>query len=156
MDKRLLDIYSDYLICSFGQTTATGLSTLLAGAISHDKITRFLSETDFTSSDLWQLVKPTVRQVQNEQAVLVVDDSIEEKPYTDESELICWHFDHTVSRNVKGVNFLTCLYRTDAIALPVAYQLIRKTQWQTDPKTQKAKRICPQTKNEYFREMVAL
>ena len=34
---------------------------LLDGAISHDKITRFLSEADFTSADLWQLVKPTVR-----------------------------------------------------------------------------------------------
>lgn len=156
MDKPLLDIYTDYLICSFGLTTATGLSTLLNGAISHDKITRFLSETDFTSADLWCLVKPTVRQVQNDQAVLVIDDSIEEKPYTDESELICWHFDHTVGRNVKGVNFLTCLYRTETVALPVAYQLIRKSKWQTDPKTQKEKRVCPQTKNEYFREMVAL
>ena len=88
MDKQLLDLYSDYLICSFGLTTATGLSTLLDGAISHDKITRFLSGSDFTSSDLWQLVKPLVRQVQCEDAVLVFDDSVEEKLYTDESELI--------------------------------------------------------------------
>ena len=75
MDKQLLDIYSDYLICSFGLTTATGLSTLLDGAISHDKITRFLSERDFTSADLWHLVKPLIRQIQNEDAVLVVDDN---------------------------------------------------------------------------------
>jgi len=51
MDKQLLDLYSDYLICSFGLTTATGLSTLLDGAISHDRITRFLSGSDFTSTD---------------------------------------------------------------------------------------------------------
>ena len=88
MDKPLLDIYSDYLICSFGPTTATGLSSLLSGAISHDKITRFLSEKDFTSADLWCLVKPLVRRVQKADAVLIVDDSIEEKQYTDESELI--------------------------------------------------------------------
>ena len=71
MDKPLLDIYSDYLICSFGLTTATGLSDLLEGAISHDKITRFLSEKDFTSADLWHLVKPMVRQVEKDTAVLV-------------------------------------------------------------------------------------
>jgi hypothetical protein len=156
MDKQLLDIYSDYLICSFGLTTATGLSTLLDGAISHDKITRFLSETDFTSADLWHLVKPLVRQVQSEDAVLIVDDSIEEKPYTDESELICWHWDHCLGRSVKGVNFLTCLYRTQEVALPVAFQLIQKSDWATDKKTGKKKRVCPKTKNDYCRELVAL
>jgi len=86
MDKQLLDIYSDLLICSFGLTTATGLSTLLDGAISHDKITRFLSGKDFTSADLWHLVKPWIRQTQHDAAVLIIDDSIEEKPYTDPAE----------------------------------------------------------------------
>ena len=153
MDKQLLDIYSDYHICSFGQTTATGLSSLLEGAISHDKITRFLSGTDFTSADLWQLVKPLVRQMEREDAVLVIDDSIEEKLYTDESELICWRWDHSFGRSVKGVNFLTCLYRTEEVALRVAFQLIQKSEWTTDKKTGKQKRVCPKTKNDYFREM---
>ncbi len=155
MDKHLLDIYSDYLICSFGLTTATGLSALLDGAISHDKITRFLSEKDFTSADLWHLVKPLVRQTQNADAVLIVDDSIEEKPYTDESALICWHWDHCLGRSVKGVNFLTCLYRTQEVALPVAFQLIQKSEWTKDKKTGKQKRVCPLTKNDYFRQRVA-
>ena len=42
-DKELLDIYTDYLISSFGLTTQTGLSRLLNGAISHDRVQRFLS-----------------------------------------------------------------------------------------------------------------
>jgi len=155
MDKQLLDIYSDYLICSFGLTTATGLSALLGGAISHDKITRFLSGSDFTSADLWTLVKPLVRQIQSEDAVLVIDDSIEEKLYTDESELICWHWDHCFGRNVKGVNFLTCLYRTQEVAIPVAFELLKKSLWEIHKKTGKPKRVCPKTKNDYFREMVA-
>src|SRR5216684_3068191 len=110
MDKQLLDIYSDYLISSFGLTTTTGLSAMIDSVISHDKITRFLSGSDFTSADLWQLVKPLVRQIQSEEALLIIDDSIEEKLYTDESALICWHWDHSLGRNVKGVNFLSCLY----------------------------------------------
>jgi hypothetical protein len=40
-NKELLDIYTDYLISSFGLTTGTGLSHLLDGAISHDRIQRF-------------------------------------------------------------------------------------------------------------------
>lgn len=155
MDKQLLDLYTDYLISSFGLTTATGLSTLLNGAISHDKITRFLSGSDFTSADLWQLVKPLVRQIQCQEAVLIIDDSIEEKLYTDESELICWHWDHALGRNVKGVNFLSCLYHAQDLALPVAFQLIKKSQWSTDKKTGKRKRVCPKTKNTYAREMVS-
>ena len=57
MDKELLDLYSDYLLSSFGQTPATRLSNILHGAISHDKITRFLSEDIPKSSDLWRIVK---------------------------------------------------------------------------------------------------
>jgi hypothetical protein len=154
MDKQLLDLYSDYLISSFGLTTATGLSTLLDGEISHDKITRFLSGKDFTSTDLWGLVKPLVRPIQSEEAVLIIDDSIEEKLYTDESELICWHWDHSLKRNVKGVNFLSALYYSQDIALPVAFQLIQKSEWMTDKKTGKQRRVCPKTKNDYFREMI--
>jgi len=56
MDKSLLDLYADYLISSFGPTTATGLSRLLQAHLSHDKITRFLSEKPYTSANLWQIV----------------------------------------------------------------------------------------------------
>ena len=38
-DKNLLDIYTDYLIAQNQHATATGLSDLLEGQISHDKIT---------------------------------------------------------------------------------------------------------------------
>ena len=37
-DNEMFDLYRDYLISSFGQTTATGLSALLDGLISHDRI----------------------------------------------------------------------------------------------------------------------
>jgi len=45
MDKDLLELYSDYLLSSFGATTATGLSALVDGAVSHDQVTRFLLQT---------------------------------------------------------------------------------------------------------------
>ena len=49
MNKQLLDLYSDYLISSFNKTTATGLSQLVDGSVSHDKISRFLAERKYTS-----------------------------------------------------------------------------------------------------------
>jgi len=42
---KLLDLYSDYLISAWGQTTATGLSSLLDGEVSHDQIQRFLASS---------------------------------------------------------------------------------------------------------------
>ena len=108
-NTRLLDLYTDYLLVSFGATTATGMARLLP-EISHDQVTRFLSQQELTDKDLWKIVKPHVRRVQSEEAVLIIDDTVEEKPYTDESELITWHYDHSTNRTVKGINLLSALY----------------------------------------------
>jgi hypothetical protein len=154
MNKSLLDLYTDYLISSFGQTTATGLSRLLDGEVSHDQITRFLTSPAKTSAQLWRIVKPMLRQVETDDAVLVLDDSIEEKPYTDESDLICWHWDHSTQRSVKGINFITALYVADKVSLPVAFDLVTKTEPFIDPKTGKQKRRSQITKNARYRMLL--
>lgn len=156
MNKSLLDLYTDYLISSFGQTTATGLSRLLEGEVSHDQITRFLTSPANSSAHLWRIVKPMLRQVEQDDGVLVLDDSIEEKPYTDESDLICWHWDHCKQRNVKGINFLTALYVADTLSLPVAFDLVTKTEPFVDPKTGKAKRRSQITKNARYRMLLQI
>jgi len=43
MDKEKLDLYTDYLISNSGYATATGLSAMLKGDMSHDQMTRFIS-----------------------------------------------------------------------------------------------------------------
>ena len=153
LDKQLLDLYADYLISSFGPTTATGLSRLLVSGLSHDKITRFLSERTFTSANLWQIVKPLVRQVQSDAAVLVIDDSIVHKPHTDASELIGWHYDHATGTSVKGINFLTTLYCVNEVSLPVAFALVEKDEEFTD-KMGKTKQRASVSKNEHYRAML--
>ena len=153
-EKELLDIYTDYLISSFGLTTQTGLSRLLNGAISHDRIQRVLSKERKTGKDLWLTVKPYVRQIQSDDGVIIVDDSIAEKPHTDENDIIAWHYDHTKGYSVKRINFITALYHADDISLPVNYQLVEKTEFYTDKKTGKEKRRSPITKNEHYRQML--
>ncbi len=95
MNKEQLELYTDYLLSTFGYATATGLSAMVNGQVSHDQVTRFLSGDEYTSKDLWQEVKATVRKVERDDAVLIVDDSVQEKPYTDENEVMCWHYDHS-------------------------------------------------------------
>lgn len=152
MNKEHLELYTDYLLSTFGYATATGLSRMVAGQVAHDQITRFLSAEEFTSKDLWTLVKPTVREVEQEEAVLIFDDTIQEKPYTDENEVMCWHYDHTQGRAVQGFNLLNCLYHVNGITLPVAFELIKKPVEYCDLKTRKRKRASLYTKNEWMRK----
>ena len=150
----IADLYSDYLLASFGATTATGLSHLLEGEISHDQVTRYLAGTKKTATDLWRTVKPFVREVQSEVGVLIIDDSIEEKPYTDENEIVCWHYDHSKDRMLKGSNFLTALYSSQGVSVPVGFHLVAKTEKYTDPKTQQEKRRSPVSKNAVCQELI--
>jgi len=154
MKKEYLELYTDYLMSSFSYTTATGLSVMSEGKISHDKVTRFLSSEDFTPAGLWRLIKPTVREIQSEAGVIIIDDTIEEKPSTDENEIICWHFDHSQGISVKGVNIVSAMYYSNGYRIPVTFDLVRKTKTVVDEKTKKEKRISEETKNEKYQRML--
>ena len=159
MDKRM-DLYSDYLLSSFGQVTATGLSKLLEGSVSHDQITRMLSGHVYCSKDLWYEVKSLVREYESDDACLIFDDTIVHKPYTDENELISWHWDHSKGCKVKGINLLTAFYHTETptssevLRIPVSFECVKKTFVFSEIKTRKLKRQSPITKNEMMRAMI--
>jgi hypothetical protein len=148
MTDEMLDLYSDsdYLRSACGTTTADGLN--------HDQVTRFLSGQVRTSAELWRAVMPLEHQCESEQGVLIFDDSIEEKPYTDENDIVCWHYDPTQGRNVKGINFLTVLYHSQRVSQLVGLYLVAKTESYLDAKSGKVIRCSPTTKNDYYREMI--
>jgi len=162
MKDSVQDLYIDYLISAFGAVTATGFSEMLDGAISHDKVTRMLSQPAQTSKDLWLRVKPLVRQAESDDGVLIIDDSIVEKPSTDESSLVCWHYDHSKDRTVKGINFpstssghrISAVYHNQGVSLPVGVHLVMKSEYETDPKTGKRKRKALFSKNHYCRSLL--
>lgn len=151
--KTNLDLYTDYLLSSFGQTSATGLSRLLNNSLSHDDVTDFLNQSEHNSKTLWKEVKPFVRQIESDDGVLIVDDSISEKPYTDPNGLICSHYDHSKDRYVNGINFVTLLYRNKGIQFPVGFMLVIKT-LQCLLKDKKEVWRCETTKNEMFRVLL--
>ncbi len=155
MDKKLLDIYTDYLISQNQFATATGLSRLLDGDISHDQVTRFLHREDLSSKHLWQYVKPEIRKNEQETGgIFIVDDTIEEKPHTDENDTVCWHYSHAKGRCVKGVNILSGMIRYGDFALPIAFEAICKDLYFCDLSDRKEKRRSTISKNELFRNML--
>ena len=158
--QKEMDLYTDYLLSSFGQVTATALSDLLEGRITHDKITRMLSGKDYSSKALWQEVKSDVRRHESPDACLIFDDTIVSKPYTDENEIICWHWDHSKGRNEKGINLLSAFYHTQSadssapLRIPVAFECVKKTVCFCDLKTRREKRQSAVTKNQMMRSMI--
>ena len=152
----IFDLYTDYLLTSFSATTAIGLSDMLDGHISHDQVSRFLSKKDYTSEDLWKALKKNVRKIEDEDGVLIFDDTVQEKAHSQENDLICWHFDHTVNRSVKGINLLNCLYCANGVSLPVAFEVVKKPTRFCDIKTRKEKRKSEITKNEQLRNMLSV
>ncbi len=147
----------DYLISSTQLATCTGLSRVLEGVISHDKFTRLLSKGNFDSKSLWKQGKVKAQEISQSQylKVLSIDDSIMAKPHTKENALNCWHFDHCSGRSIKGVQFLTALFNTQDINVPVMVELIKKETFTINKKTGKQKRKSKISKNELFRSMIS-
>lgn len=153
--ENLLDLYPDYLLTTPGQATCTGLSKVLDGKISHDRFTRLLAGGTIDSKRLWQQAKSLVEEMVQARdcVVLGVDDTIQAKPYSGENELVCWHYDHSKGRTLKGLNLLSAVLTTDDLAVPIGVEFIRKPELQTQPDGQ-VRRRSRVTKNELFRKML--
>ena len=153
----IFDLYTDYLQVSLGQATATGLSKIVDNAVSHDQITRMLTNNASDSKALWLNVKSLVRQHESTEGCLIFDDSILHKPHTDENDIVCWHYDHATGRSVKGINLLTTFYYTQTgeqpLKVPIAFDIIAKYGY-CDLKSKKEQRKSVVTKNEQMRSQI--
>jgi len=155
-DKKILDLYTDYLITSFGQTTATGLSQLLNYTVSHDSITRMLTHSHFDSEDLWKFAKPFIRKIQSPTGIVIIDDCVMEKPHMSENAIVNYHYDHSKGKTVRGINFLTCcyesIYQDSSICLPVQVEVVMKDEKYFDDKHGEYRYRSTKTKNQIYQE----
>lgn len=126
----LMDLYTDFLLTSPNIASALVMSQMLHNRYSHDSITRMLAQDELDQRLYWKIIKPTIRQVETHDGVISIDDTIENKPHSNENELISWHFDHTVGKSVKGINIVTFnytnLYGDSTMKIPVSFELVRK------------------------------
>jgi hypothetical protein len=159
-DQEVLDLYTDYLVSSFGQVTSVGLSRALDNAVTHDRISDMLSRREFTQKDYWKAIRPLVRQIETPDGFIVIDDTIEEKPYSSENDIICWHYDHSSGKNVKGINILNFLYRPGAgmhdFSMPISYEIIEKTICYYDEIAKKHKRKSELSKHDLLRNRLRI
>jgi len=158
--KALSEIYINFLLSSFEKIEMTKLSKILGKGNSHDIFTKNLLLNDEIETDkaLWNHVKPILRDYENEKdGCLLIDDSILAKPYTKESDMVCWHYDHTIGKSKKSILMLNFHY-TDAsgISLPVGYEIITKTEDVYEEKKKKWVKKSKFTKNEIMRDKLEI
>jgi hypothetical protein len=107
--------------------------------------TRFLAGEELNGKLLWQKTKKLIRRYENGEGCLIFDDTIVEKAYMDENEIIRWYYDHGNGRNVKGIHILTAFYTAENecgnLQTPIDYQIISKSKVETDRKTGKERRV---------------
>lgn len=155
MIKKIQDLYTDFLICTSGLATATGLSAIVDNELTHDQITRFLTKLNSSRQELWYEVKPLIRELEKKEACnLIIDDTIEEKPYSDVNEINNYYYSHSKHMQVKGINILSAIASFGKVAVPIDYHIVRKTQEAFDAKTGKVRMISEVTKNEVAREFI--
>jgi len=154
-------MYSDYIIVSSGQVSATAFSKVLGGKYSHDQLTRFLSKNEFAEDEHWSYIRPIIRQYESKShGILAIDDTLIKKPYSDVSDLVCWHYDHTIGGAQKGIQMLNFLYYSNNdnqdISIPVAYELTHKPILYSDLQTKVVKRKAVYTKNEIMHDRLSI
>ena len=98
--------------------------------------------------------KVSVREIKREDVCLVFDDTLQEKAWTDENEVMYWHYDYSQGRMVKGINLLNAVYYSSEVSIPVAFEVVRKPIQFCDIKTRKEKRASLVTKNELTRQII--
>ena len=137
--KCSLQLYTSFLIGNQNRYSGIELSkTLGTKTLSHDSVTRFLSNSSYTSSDLWKHVKPLVSL---EKGYLVGDDSLLSKKYSRENELTKRQYSGNAHSLVNGICIVNLLWTTGDEYIPVDYRIYQK---ENDDKT----------KNKHFQEML--
>lgn len=135
--------YIEYLIATSVNYTCTNLAEHLEGeaAQSHDAISDFLRREKLTPRGLWSVVQALLQEGPG--SFLVFDDSVQDKRYSTQIELVKLQYSGAEGGLVRGIGVLNLLHSTgqDGDFYPLDYRVY-------------APECDGKTKNDHFREML--
>jgi hypothetical protein len=105
---------------------------------AHDAFTRLLARLEPEPAVLWEEVRPLVRRG----GVLVLDDTVPDKPYAHKMGLVGPFWSGKHQRVLRGIDLVTLAWTDGDAVYPTDYRLV-------DPAE-----VPKRTKNDLFREMV--
>lgn len=131
--------YVEYLISTPVNYTATNLANHLEQKISHDAVSDFLARQHITAHELYALVKPLLDDTAD--SYLIMDDSVQAKPYSTKIELTKRQYSGNVHGLVRGIGVVNLVHSDGREFYPIDFRIYSP---EADGKT----------KNEHFREML--
>lgn len=135
------ELYSTFLRVTSQRYSALSLSEVSPVELSHDSISRWLSDAKCQPKDIWSEAKP---QVLGTAGVLIVDDTILDKSRSDKIELVRYQYSGTVHDVIRGIGMLNFLWVDQENEVnPMDVRIY-------EPKED------GKTKNDHFREMLQL
>jgi len=131
--------YIEYLLSTPINYTCSNLSEHLEN-VSHDTVTDFLQNQKFTPRDLWDLVKDRIDD--SAEAFLLVDDSVQNKQYSNAIETVKLQYSGNEHGLVKGIGVVNLVHTNGSLGdfYPVNYRIYNPD---ADGKS----------KNDHFQEM---
>lgn len=105
--------------------------------MQHDAITNWLATSRFNTSEIWNQAKPIVKL---QSGYLIVDDSVLDKRYSRENELVKLQYSGNEHGLVKGIDLVNFLWTDGEKIIPVDYRIYHPDSDGLD-------------KNDHFQEM---
>jgi Transposase DDE domain len=131
--------YIEFLISTPINYTCTHLADHISG-ISHDSITDFLKSQRLTAASVWAQALTLIHNT--EDSFLIVDDSVQEKPYARAIELVYPHYSGNKHAVIRGIDIVNLVHSSgDGDYYPIDYRIFA-------PEYEKA------TKNDHFLAML--
>jgi SRSO17 transposase len=136
--KCSLGLYVDFLIASQKQYSGVEFSKVSPTDIAHDAVSRWLSKNKLTPKIVWQHAAPMVNP---HTGYLIIDDTVLDKPYAKNMDLVKPQYSGKHHRVVNGIDSVNMLWTDEEKIIPVDYRVYDLTR---DGKT----------KNDHAQEML--
>lgn len=137
--KCSLDLYTKFLIANHNRYSGVELSKTSHESLSHDTVSRWLSDQNFSSEDLWPQVQ---NLVEKKIGYLVCDDSVLDKRFSRKNELVGRHWSGNEHRLLCGIDLVNLVWTKGEECIPVDYRIYE------------SEKVGKKTKNDHFRDML--
>ena len=137
------ELYKSFLQATSIRYSGLALSEVSPLEISHDAISRWLSEKHFRPRDLWLIAKDQLNP--SEPFLLIADDTVLAKTRSQKIELVNYQYSGNAHDVILGIGLVNLLWHglESETSIPIDYRVYDK---ETDGKT----------KNTHFTEMLSL
>jgi hypothetical protein len=112
--------YIEFLIHTPLNYTATTLSDHKEG-VSHDSVSRFLAQSKSTARDIWELSKTLIHD--DEGSYLIADDSVQNKQYSKEIDLVKLQYSGAEHGLVRGIGIVNLVHSDGVEYYPIDYRV---------------------------------